>query len=493
MFTYSLVSTAISDDRRRLRGGMRRLAEIAHKHGIPISWAMHADSARAFASDLTEWHESYGDEPLLMLDIAPLTPYPSPQVPRSEHPAKRDLGEGRGERGEAADLSHPLQSAEHIVTMREKLPDYILSEWSKVQREMAWASRVVAGAAQKNHVLLYALHQVGFKGLWGYRWEERRSGGTDDWGCPFGFFYPSEERHNSSGYPASQIVGIPYAAINLRRGHREGGGGGIHALPAEPQKSQMDREEREGEAPAEPFTDLHAQILNGTAQRTFDHYVANARWNHWLAYVQHIDAAGLTGLSSEYLEQLDAYFAYVCRQPETQVALLSDAVNDYRLGCNQTQPTYLLIDPDSETLREGEAPRWLGAGSAEPAPPAPSGKSTLFYYDAECQLIFEEEQMEPIDMKNYVSPPVKSRYCVEFNLPRIEKFRPSRARNQLRMQFELESTKAMPYGFAIWGNHTGLTLAKSDAHTVTWVGDRLLFIRVELQTGKNDIKVVLTI
>jgi len=171
---------------------------------------------------------------------------------------------------------------------------------------------------------------------------------------------------------------------------------------------------------------------------------------------------------------LDAYFAYVCRQPETQVALLSDAVNDYRLGCNQTQPTYLLIEPDLETE-------------------ATSGKSTLFYYDAECQLIFEEDKMEPIDMKNYISPPVKSRYGVEFNLPRIEKFRPSRARNQLRMQFELESTKAMPYGFAIWGNHTGLTLAKSDAHTVTWVGDRLLFIRVELQDGKNNIEVVLTI
>jgi len=274
---------------------MRRLAEIAHKHGIPISWAMHADSARAFASDLTEWHESYGDEPLLMLDIAPIW-------------------------GEATDLSHPLQAAEHIVTMREKLPDYILSEWSKVQREMAWASRVVAGAAQKNHVLLYALHQVGFKGLWGYRWEERsfvpiRSGdklrgGTDDWGCPFGFFYPSEERHNSGGYRTSQIVGIPYASIDLRRGHREGGRGRAcsdrrsesHPLPAEPQKSQMDREEREDEAPAESFTDLHAQILNGIAQRTFDHYVANARWNRWLAYVQHIDAAGLTGLSSEHLE-----------------------------------------------------------------------------------------------------------------------------------------------------------------------------------------------
>ena len=96
-------------------------------------------------------------------------------------------------------------------------------------------------------------------------------------------------------------------------------------------------------------------------------------------------------------------------------------------------------------------------------------------------------------MKNYVTPPAESRHGVEFNLPQIETFRPARTRNQLSMQFVLESTKAMPYGFAVWGNHAGLTLAKSNADSVAWLGEQLLFVRVNLEVGKNEIEVVLTI
>ena len=143
---YSFVSTVISDERRQLRQGTRLLAEIAHNHGIPITWAVDGASASAFAGALTQWHESHGDELLLMLDITPIW--------ETE-----------------ADLDDPMQAAEHIVTVREKLPDYISSEWRKVERAMPWGRPILAGAEWKHHVLLHALEQVGFKGLWGYRWE----------------------------------------------------------------------------------------------------------------------------------------------------------------------------------------------------------------------------------------------------------------------------------------------------------------------------------
>ena len=442
MFTYSLVSTVMSEDRRQLRQGMRLLSEIAHKHGIPVTWAINAASARALAADLTQWHESHGDEPLLMVDIEPVW---GTDIPFD-------------------DLHH---SAEHIVTMRKKLPDFISSEWNKVQTAMAWASPVVAGAVQKNHVLLYALDQVGFKGLWGYRWEE--IGG--DRGCPFGFFYPSTDRHNLGGRPASRIAGIPRAALNTTQTRS---GTKYHADAT----SQTDSAEND-------LADLQTQILNGTAQQTFDCYAANAPWNRWLAYIQQIDAAGLTELSSEYLEALDGYFAYVCHHAETQVLLLSDTVRDYQLGCNQTQPTFLLTRGDDMPHRSTSDDK----PEAEPN----AAKSTLFYYDAECQLTFEEDEMAPVDVKNYVSPPVESRDGMEFNLPEVEKFRPSRTRAELWMQFEVGSRKAMPYGLVIWGNHEGLTFAKSNARSVTWLGDRLLFVRSDLAAGKNEIEVVLTI
>ena len=50
-----------------------------------------------------------------------------------------------------------------------------------------------------------------------------------------------------------------------------------------------------------------------------------------------------------------------------------------------------------------------------------------------------------------------------------------------------------PYGFAIWGNHIGLELYQSNVDNVIWVRDRLLLVRTDLDVGKNDIEIVLTI
>ena len=400
---------------------MRLLAEVAHEHGIPITWGIEATSARAFAADLTEWHTSHGDEVMLVVDIAPIW-------------------------GSGTDSDDLSRSAEHIVTMREKLPDYISSEKERLQRAIEWANPIIAGGLQKNHVLLYALAQVGFTGLWGYGW----GNGGDD-GCPFGCFFPSIDRHNFCGAATSQIVGIPHTSLlsTLLRGSKE-----------------------------TEITDFQSQILNGAAQQGFDCYAANTAWNRWLAYIQRIDPVEVASLTSEQLNQLDTYLAYVREASETQIMSLPDVVRACQEIGEQTQPTFLLTDPKSE----GEA----GASTD-------SGKSILSYYDSECQLTFEEGKMEPIQLTNYISPPVNSRNGAEVNLPQIEQFRPSRSRSQLRMQFTLESTKAMPYGLAVWGNHAGLTLATSNAGEVTWLGDRLLFVRVNLQAGKNEIEVVLTI
>ncbi len=401
---------------------MRRLAEIAHKHGIPITWAVGATSARAFATDLTEWHTSHGDEIALMVDIKPM------------------WGSGT----DSDDISQ--SAAEHIVTMREKLPGFISSEKDRVQRAIEWANPVVAGAGQKNHVLLYALAEVGFTGLWGYGWENRA-----DEGCPFGCFFPSADKHNFCGTATSRIVGLP------------------HTSPL-PIQTVQGSKETDG-------TDLQFQVSNGTMQQRFDCYAANVEWNQLLAYIQRIDPVEIASLTPEQLDKLDTYLAYVSEAPDTQILSLPDVVRSCQEAGEQTQPTFLL---DKAKLAGEEVS-------------TDSDKSIFSYYDAECQLIFEEGKIEPVRVINYISPPVSSRNGAEVNIPQIEQFRPSRSRSQLRMRFTIESTKAMPYGLAVWGNHDGLTLASSNAQEVTWLGNRLLFVRVNLQVGRNEIEVVLTI
>ena len=422
MLTYSLVSTLTAGDRNAVRQGMRRLAEVAHKHEIPVTWGVGATSARSFAADLTEWHTSHGDEIALMVNIAPIW-------------------------GSEADSDDLNRSAEHIVTMREKLPGYISSERERVQKAIEWADPTVAGGVKKNHVLLYALAEVGFTGLWGYGWEDR----GDD-GCPFGCFIPSADKHNFCGTSTSRIVGLPQTSI----------------LPTQTTR----------ESEATKSTDLQFQVSNWAMQHAFDCYAANAEWNQLLAYIQRIDPVEVASLTQEQLDQLDAYLDYVCEAPETQILSLPDLVGACQEAGEQTQPTFLLNSSKLEGEEEASTD---------------SRKSVFSYYDAECQLVFEEGKIEPIQVTNYISPPVSSRNGAEVNIPQIEQFRPSRSRSRLRMQFTLESTKAMPYGLAVWGNHAGLTLASSNAQEVTWLGDQLLFARVNLQVGKNEIEIVLTI
>ena len=55
MLNYGLVSIAIAEDRTRLLEGMQLLAKTAHKHGIPITWAIDTKSAPVVAKLLTTW------------------------------------------------------------------------------------------------------------------------------------------------------------------------------------------------------------------------------------------------------------------------------------------------------------------------------------------------------------------------------------------------------------------------------------------------------
>ena len=463
MLNYGLISTVISDDQQKLRDGMRLLAKMAHTYNIPVTWAIVADSAQFVAKDLTEWHAEFGDEPLLMLDIKPLWDTNWSAL-TGQSASDTDI---ENETIRTLQTSASLEEiAEHHVGMRETLPRYIRTEWKKIARAMEWAVPSVAGAEWKNHVLVHSLEQAGFRGLWGYRWNERGSIAEVDRGCPFGFFYPSAEQHNFGAPTAGGIAGIPYhTATHLQN---------------------------------EAYN-LRSALINGITQQSYEVYVENDRWNQWFSYVEHINALDVLQLGQETLEKLDAHLAHVASNESTKLLPLSDMVDDYWTSCQQTEPTYVIANTfDSQESTESEEAE-LTVSSDQ------NEKKVFFYYDAECQFTFVEGTLEPIDMKNYISPPVlenvgvntlhqsASIHGVEYHLPKVNSFRPFRKRSRLQITFSIESTKAMPYGVAIWGNHVGLQLENSNVKVVKWIDKYLLFIRLTLEKGNNEFEVVLTI
>lgn len=462
MLYYGLVCTAKDEDRQRLQEGMCLLASLAHKYKIPISWAITADIAQLFKNELTEWHNEYSDEPLFMLDITSLWKeswYAITDQPESE--MDRD-----GESINSLYVSAAESTiAEHLVKMRESVPRYIRSEWKKLERSLDWAVPNIAGAEWKNHVLVHALEQVGFRGLWGYRYDERDSITEVDRGCPFGFFYPSIEQHNFSAPAAGGITGIPYNTA-----------------------SHIFNEEH----------NLRSSLINGINLQHFDLYLGNSQWNRWLSYVEHFDAMEVIQLGQETLAMLDSYFEYITSSESTRFLPLSEIVDDYWTNCQMTEPTYVVRTSKVENS-EVENSDTQNSGSEK------ESRLEFSYYDAECQFLFVEDAFDPVEMKNYISPPVienlyidssersYSNHGVEFHLPRITNYQPIRKRTRLHISFTIESTKSMPYAVVIWGNHLGLHLEKSDAKEVTWIDKHLLFIRLDLEKGENDFEVVLSI
>ena len=442
MLNYGLVSTATAGDSTRLLEGMRLLAEIAHKHDIPITWAIDSKSAPVVAKLLTTWHTENGDACLPMLDIKPMWD--------SHWEAQRAANPGSGTEAVAS----------HVVTMREKLPEYIAKEWERIKRALLWAEPCVAGAAFKNDVFLRALEQTGFQGLWGYHWSQQdRDDAEPDMSEPemdrggFGCFYPLETstfsdaivtREPSNESLAQQfknIVGIPYQTA----GHL-----------------------------GEGTDNLRAALLNGTAQGHYNTYIENITWNPWLGYVAHIDPLTVAQLGAEGLERLEAYFAHVVSVEDTKTILLSQMVEDYMLHCEQTEPL-MIVAEDANGQNEAGNP-----------------KSTLkmFYCDAACEFTFVEGGMEPVEIKDYSSERVVQS---DMSKPVLTGFSPIRHRTELRITIVVESIKAMPYGITVWGDHEGLALTESNADDVRWIGKHSLFIRLTLQAGKNEFNLKLTI
>ena len=442
MLNYGLVSTAIAEDKTRLLEGMRLLAEIAHKHGIPITWATDTKSAPAIAKSLTEWHTEDGDVPLLTLDIKPMWD--------SNWEAQREANPGNSTEAMAS----------HVVTMREKLPEYISKEWERIKRALPWAEPSVAGAMFKNDVLLRALEQTGFQGLWGYHWNLQPTDDTEldapepetDRGG-FGCFYPLEASVSAEAgiardttdktvaHPFKNIVGIPYhTAAHL----------------------------------AENTNNLRAALLNETAHRHYDIYVENTAWNHWLGYVEHINPLTVAQLGGEGLERLDAYFAHVVSVQDTKPIRLSQMVDDYMSHCEKTEPTTIVATRTE--IQDEEA--------------NPKSVLKMFYCDPACEFTFVEGAMEPLEIKSYTSERVLQS---DASKPVLIAFSPTRYRTELRINITVESIKAMPYGITVWGDHEGLQLTESNSDDVRWIGKHSLFIRLTLQSGKNEFNLKLTI
>jgi len=434
MLIYSFITDISGDNRSSISSRMDKIADIVHRQGIPVSWAINSRFIKSLGKKINEWQQKYNDQVILMLNIEPFLP--------------------------TTDRTERQAYAEQIIQMRDELRKYIESEKRKISEILPYAELDVAGSIKKNETLIEILEELDFKGIWGYKWYRTEKNNqpenvedsvnrpksliNEDYGCPFGYFYPSRKVHNIPGQPASRIVAVPYEIPYL----------------SSPNQSNT------------PESEFLRSI-----------YTNNADWNRWLGYVQHINlnknvfgesyeiadikvSESEQGISSQW-EQLEQSFEKLKGETIWQLMSLNDAISEYRLSFGKTEPMLILMNEE-----DGER---------------------FFYYDEECQLFFNKDEFIPNEIRNYLTPSSRRSHCIEFNPPSLEKFSPSRTREQLVIEFELESIKEMPYGIVLWDIPETFNIIEPEEFQQFRLGNNLIFLRFSLESGKNEIKIVIGI
>lgn len=456
---YTFLSLAMTRDTPRGKmvpvDGMKLVAALAHKYNIPVTWVVDSNSAQETHRLLSQWHRECGDDVVIQVDAIQ---------------ALNKIG-----------VAIPASKAEEIVILRQHLPEIISSEREKIREILPWTEANIASVNMKSEVLIEILENQGFIGLWGYRWSTIGEGDQafGDIGCPWSFFYSSGDHHSAPAQNTGGIVAIESVSLDLNSAFYSGNN---KIFSAEPGSLKI--------------SGLNADKDIAYPKTLLDQYLKNLPWNRFLLFLQQQPAYQMEYTSYDAYDKdtisdiaaiMEEFFQEASNNQNIKTLSLHQAINLYKSEFEYTESCSMAFD--------GILP--LNANVNFYLPPEPKQKPpyplTFFYYDKECQLIFKEGQMTPLEMRNYFRPPFESTYYLEKEMPSISSFRPSRDRDKLIMEFEIESIKQMPYGLVIWDDHSMFSLVSTNARTVKWIGNYLLFIRIDLEEGLNRMEVSLTI
>lgn len=459
---YTFLSLALTRDTPQGKKvpieGMKLVAALAHKYSIPVTWIVDSYSVQETHRFLTQWHQECGDDIIIPVDV---------------------IGALK-----KANASAPLSKAEEMVILRQNLPNMIISERQKIQNLLPWTKVCMAVANMKTEVLIEILEEQGFICLWGYNWGATAyKPALEDVGCPWSFFYPSKSYFSAPAQNPGRLIAAESISLDLNSAFYSGN---TQVFSVEPNSLRLSG--LYSDTSAEPKTDYPKEVLN--------QYLKNLSWNRFLIFIQQQPAYQLEYTSYEDYEKdtisilaniMEKFFQESSSNPNMEAISLLQAVNFYKDHFEYTESCSIAFDG---ILTSNEEVNYYTPPEPKQKPPYPL---TFFYYDQECQLIFKEGQMTPVEMRNYFRPPFETEYYMEKEMPSISSFRPSRDRDKLIMEFEIESIKQMPYGLVIWDDHSMFSLVSTNVRMVKWIGYYLLFIRIDLKEGLNRIELSLTI
>ena len=150
-------------------GGIRNFGNLCHKYNIPVTWLVSPKSARCEQEMFTKFHKEHGDEIAIMF--------------RFEIEEFND--------GKERQLSRTLSVNDYRKMIR--------NQKAEVEKYLPWANVKTAGQGIRDERLLEALELEGFTGMFGHCYCQIGTDSITDFGMPWGSF---QMRKNDAFRPA---------------------------------------------------------------------------------------------------------------------------------------------------------------------------------------------------------------------------------------------------------------------------------------------------
>jgi len=438
IFTFASLAFTIDSDWGKgvPKEGMERIATVAHKYNIPVTWLIDPGSGKAMKNKADEWHKKFGDDIALVWGHSHATPsaYRNPQ--------------------------------EALDSLKSLFP------WSKVE---------LAASGTRSNEMLQSVKEEGLYGVWGSCWEQVGIDRITDKGAPWGYFYASDDNFKLPSLSGKGLVSVEWTTRDLLKA--------LHSGAPTIYSSDPDDVGRTGLCTGDDIEYWKAM---------FDNYIRNISTNKFVFFPQHQEAHEMehsdvcSAYSTEEIvnseKMLNAFFAYVKSFGNMiEYKTIPQAAQLYKDNFTETEPSVMLFD-DAPARKP---PFWYAAYSNRATGPWPK---TLLYYDKECQLAFIEDQFKPIMHRDYIHNRKvydPKYYKVEYT-PEVKIKTPWEKVEFTEIPIEITTDREMPYAVTLWYDFNRFKIKSiTGAKYFGPVENQVLLLRLDLKKGVNKIFVQL--
>lgn len=417
--------------------GVERVAAVAHKHNIPVTWIVNSRSIAFLAGKIRDWHRLYGDDVILQ----------SPLYERN------------------------------LVNKKDEFIQTFEDEWNILKTAFPWAETKVAAQGVITNQLIEYLEEVDCKGLWGYCWEQSWWDGITHKGIPWGQWFIDKNRYKAPNGNSGGVVACEWTARDLNLAY--------HTHSPCIYSSDPDDVYRAGLCTGDNIDYW---------KKLFDEYLSNTDNNENVYFLHHQEAHEMEVTDrfavwpmsqiEEDEKMLDNFFNYI-KQYDITITTLPKSIKQYHESNSYTAPCYMLTKDCPIRPAINDYNMTLGGIGLGPYP------DTFLYYDKECQMAFVNGECKPELFRNYTGKTDMDDGFLD-KVPPLFVSNFMKSENEISMEFKIECTESIPFGLTYWDDLKGFEVKSCEgANEVKIIQDRLVFIRFNLNGAKKIIQLVL--